>query len=132
MVAVSKVKKTKKMTGPKKVKKVKKTTKPLVKKVKKVKKGRKIIGTRRSVMSGKMIKTSGGLTKTDMMKSKSGKYVSKKKHAQGKRVFRNIKTWNEAVQKARKALGIKGFCAVGGKSVTGQKLLSTARSFYKK
>ena len=37
-----------------------------------------------------------------------------------------------AVQKARKALGIKGFCAVGGKAGKGKALLAKARSFYKK
>merc|ERR1712078_345142 len=45
-------------------------------------------------------------------KSKSGKIVSKKQSAAGKKAYANIKGWTVAVQKARKALGVKGFVAV--------------------
>merc|ERR1711862_836886 len=84
-----------------------------------------------SVFKGKKVKTASGLAKGDLMKSKSGKIVSKKKSAAGKKLFKNIKGWNAAVTKARKALGIKGFCAVGGKSAKGQALYKKAKSFYK-
>ena len=47
-----------------------------------------------------------------MAKSKSGKIVSKKQSAQGKKAYAHIKGWTVAVQKARKALGVKGFIAV--------------------
>merc|ERR1711971_1122909 len=53
-----------------------------------------------------------GLAKTDLMKSKSGKIVSKKQSPAGKKAYANIKGWTVAVQKARKALGVKGFVAV--------------------
>ena len=43
----------------------------------------KIIGTRRQVFNGSMMKTSGGLTKTDLMLNKRGRIVSKKKHLFG-------------------------------------------------
>ena len=43
----------------------------------------KIIGTRRQVFSGSMTKTSGGLTKDDLMLNKRGRIVSKKKHSFG-------------------------------------------------
>jgi hypothetical protein len=43
----------------------------------------KIIGSRRQVWHGTMQKTSGGLTKSDLMLNKRGRIVSKKKHAFG-------------------------------------------------
>ena len=64
------------------------------------------------VFRGTKAKTASGLFKTDLMKSKSGKIVSKKQSAAGKKAYANIKGWTVAVQKARKALGVKGFVAV--------------------
>merc|ERR1719473_195488 len=61
---------------------------------------------------GSATKTSGGFKKTDLMRSKTGKVVTKSKHAAGKRAFKNIKAWTTAVTKARKDLGLKGFVAV--------------------
>merc|ERR1711862_221835 len=84
-----------------------------------------------SVFRGTKVKTVGGLKKSDLMKNKNGKVVSKKSHAAGKKNFKNIRGWTAAVSKARKALGIKGFCAVGGKSSKGKALLAKARSLYK-
>ena len=61
-----------------------------------------------------------GLTASDLVKSKSGKIVSKKKSALAKKNFaKRIGGWNKAVMAARKALGVKGFCAIGGKSAQG-------------
>merc|ERR1712188_150486 len=65
-----------------------------------------------SVFRGTKVKTSGGLTKASLIKSKSGKIVSKKASAAGKKAYKNIKGWTVAVQKAKKALGLKGFVAV--------------------
>merc|ERR1719174_823582 len=65
-----------------------------------------------SVFSGSKVKTASGLKKTDLMKTKAGKIVTKKSHAAGKKAYANIKGWTTAVQKARKALGVKGFQAV--------------------
>merc|ERR1712014_97344 len=84
-----------------------------------------------SFFRGTKEKTVGGLKKSDLMKNKNGKVVSKKSNAAGKKAFKNIKGWTAAVNKARKALGIKGFCAVGGKSSKGQALYKKAKSFYK-
>merc|ERR1711937_171353 len=67
---------------------------------------------RASVFSGSKEKTSTGLKKSELMKSKSGKIVTKKQHAAGKKAYANIKGWTMAVQKARKELGVKGFVAV--------------------
>jgi hypothetical protein len=50
----------------------------------------KIIGSRRQVWHGTMQKTSGGLTKQDLMLNKRGRIVSKKKHAFGTTKGRNF------------------------------------------
>merc|ERR1719263_2694860 len=65
-----------------------------------------------SVWLGGKEKTASGLKKSDLMKSKTGKLVSKKSHAAGKKAYKNIKNWTVACQKARKELGVKGFVAV--------------------
>merc|ERR1712138_118613 len=64
------------------------------------------------VFRGTKAKTVGGLTKTDLVENKRGKIVSKRALANGKKAYENIKGWTIAVQKARKALGLKGFVAV--------------------
>jgi len=73
------------------------------------------------------MKSKGGLKKDALLKTKSGKIVSKKMHAFGKK-----SKWIAAVSKARKALGYKGFVPVGGKSAKGAAFLKKAKSFYKK
>jgi hypothetical protein len=80
------------------------------------------------VATGKRVKTSGGLKSGDIIRNKNGRYVSKKKSAQSKK----RSNWTNAVVQARKALGLKGFCAVGGKSAAGSRLLQKVRSIYKK
>merc|ERR1719248_6651 len=79
------------------------------------------------VFSGKKVKTVGGLKKDSLTKSKSGKIVSKKMSAKGKK-----SKWIAAVMKARAALKVKGFAIVGGKTASGKALLAKAKSFYKK
>merc|ERR1711904_699479 len=64
------------------------------------------------VFRGTKSKTYTGLTKSDLIKNKRGKIVTKKQVANGKRAYANIKGWTIAVQKARKALGVKGFVAI--------------------
>merc|ERR1711920_287292 len=88
------------------------------------------IGKKRSVFFGTKAKTWGGLTKADLIKSKKGKIVSKKSSANGKKAYKRIAKWTASVTKARKALGVKGFLPVGGKTAAGQALLKKARSFY--
>ena len=68
----------------------------------------------------------GGLDKSMFMKNKNGKIVSKKRNARGRKIFKNIRGWTQAVSKARKALGITGFCAVK----KGTALYMKAREFY--
>merc|ERR1712157_187361 len=82
-----------------------------------------------SVFSGRKVKTVGGLTKASLVKSKSGKVVSKKMSAQGKKVYgKTIKAWADATKAARKALGIKGFVPMGGKSAAGRALYAKAEA----
>merc|ERR1712166_905017 len=59
------------------------------------------IGRKFTVFKGSKAKTSGGLSKADLIKNKNGKNA-----------YKNIKGWTVAVQKAKKALGVKGFIAI--------------------
>merc|ERR1712224_556045 len=78
------------------------------------------------VFRGTKAETVGGLTKSDLVENKRGKIVSKKSLAAGKKAYANIKGWTTAVQKARKALGVKGFVAVK----KGSPLYKKAMEFY--
>merc|ERR1719171_2494867 len=78
------------------------------------------------VFRGGKEKTASGLKKSDIIKSTKGKVVTKKAHAAGKKAYKNIKGWIEAVQKARKELGVKGFMAVK----KGSALYKKAKEFY--
>ena len=86
----------------------------------------RVRGSRRQVWNGTRQKTKSGLTKAHYMTNKRGKLVTKKEHAAGRRSFKNIRGWVNAVSKARKALGITGFCAVK----KGTALYKKAREFY--
>ena len=59
------------------------------------------------VLRGTKAHTVGGLKATDLIKNKTGRVVSKKQSARGKK---NV--WILAVKKARAALKVKGFCAI--------------------
>jgi hypothetical protein len=85
-----------------------------------------------SVFRGTKAKTSGGLKKTDLIKNKNGKIVSRRASSNAKKNYKRIQKWTAALQKARKALNIKGFQAVGGKTARGKALLAKTRSFFKK
>merc|ERR1712000_744555 len=92
------------------------------------------IGKKASVFRGIKVKTVGGLKKTDLKRSKSGKIVSRKMSERAQKIYKKngLQKWNEAVMRARKDLGIKGWCSVGGKKGKGAQLLQKARSYYKK
>jgi len=86
-----------------------------------------------SVFRGKKVRTSGGLKKNDLIKNKNGKVVSKKASLKAKKAYANgIGKWAKATVAARKQLGIKGFCPIGGKSAKGAALLKKVRSLYRK
>merc|ERR1711879_604656 len=97
------------------------------KRVSKIAKGNR---AKSSVFSGRKGKTVGGLTKADLIKSKSGKVVSKKASLRAKKAYATsaIKKWADAVKAARKALGLSGFVAIGGKTGPGRALYSKAKS----
>merc|ERR1711875_53742 len=95
-------------------------------KVSKIARGKR---AKSSVFRGTKEKTSGGLKKSDLCKSKTGKIVSKKASEAAKKRFKKtgLGKFAEAVSKARKQLNIKGFQAFGGKTARGQALLKRAR-----
>lgn len=64
------------------------------------------------VYKGNFSKTVGGLSADNLMKNKAGKVVSKRMQARGKQAYANIKSWVEAMMKARLKLGLSGFVAV--------------------
>merc|ERR1712173_351632 len=82
------------------------------------------------VFNGNKEKTSGGLTKAQLTKNKNGKIVSKASSAAGNKAYKHISGWTKACQAARKALGIKGFCIIGGKTAQGKALYAKAKSLY--
>ena len=86
------------------------------------------------VFLGKKEKTQSGLTKSKLVKNKSGKIVSKAASAASKKAYANsgIKAWADAVKKARKALNLTGFVAIGGKSATGKALYAKAKALLAK
>merc|ERR1740116_210511 len=87
-------------------------------KVSKVAKGKL---ARSVVFKGGKEKTSGGMTKDKLVKSKSGKIVSKAASAKSKKAYASspLKKWMEACKAARKQLNVKGFVACRGKTAQG-------------
>lgn len=59
----------------------------------------KTVGTKAMVYHGTAKHTSGGLKKKDLMKTKKGRIVSRKKHAAGKRALARLR---KAGYKAKK------------------------------
>ena len=82
------------------------------------------------VFKGRKEKTASGHSRSDLMKNKRNKVVSKKQNAAGKKAYARISTWTNSVIKARKELGIKGFCAVNGKTSQGRALYAKAKAIY--
>merc|ERR1711976_925088 len=64
------------------------------------------------VFIGRKQKTASGHKKSDLMKSRSGKIITKAQHAAGKKAYGRIKAWTVACQKAKKELGVTGFVAL--------------------
>jgi hypothetical protein len=112
----------------------KKSMKSMKASMRRVRKAKRVStkGKKYQVWNGTRLSTIGGLKKSDLMKNKHGKVVSKKMHAKGKKLQGKSKKWMTCVISARRAMGIKGFCCVGGKSKAGQALLTRARSMYRK
>merc|ERR1719480_732680 len=100
-------------------------------KASKVAKGKR---ARSTVFKGFKEKTGGGLTKDQLIENKYGRVVYKAKSAKAKKQYANsaFKKWIDAVQKARKEMGIKGFCPVNGTTTQGKQLYAKAKSFLNK
>merc|ERR1719400_1835000 len=98
-------------------------------KVSKIAKGKM---ARAVVFRGSKEKTGGGLTKDQLVKSKSGKIVSKAASARAKKAYAAspLKKWMEACRAARKQLNISGFCACGGKTAQGKALYAKTKSIF--
>ena len=82
------------------------------------------------VYRGGKEKTASGHSRSDLMKNKRGRVVSKAQYAAGKKAYKNISRWNESLVRARHELGIKGFCAVNGKTAHGQALYAKAKAIF--
>merc|ERR550514_2145244 len=81
-----------------------------------------------TVFHGHKTKTMSGLTKADLFKNKRGKIVSRKQSLSAKKRFpKTIGAWTTALSKARKALNVKGFVAVNGKTAQGRALYAKKR-----
>merc|ERR1711979_185725 len=88
---------------------------------------------RAAVFNGKKAKTQGGMTKATLSKNKRGKIVSRAASTRAKKNFANsaLKRWADATKAARKALNLKGFVPVGGKTAQGKALYAKAKSLLK-
>merc|ERR1712072_954037 len=88
-------------------------------------------GTKSQVFRGTREKTkTSGQTKGMLMKNKRGKIVSKKSHANGKKVYKKngLAKWTKAFMQARKNLGLTGFVACK----KGTKFYKEAMKIYRK
>jgi hypothetical protein len=80
------------------------------------------IGTRAQVWHGTAKKTSGGLTKPNLMKNKHGRIVSRRKHALGKKTIKTLRKLGYVAKKGhfklfhkgRKSRKMRGGMALGG------------------
>ena len=65
-------------------------------------------GSRAQVWHGTAKKTPGGLTKSNLMKNKHGRIVSKRKHASGKKTIKNLRKLGYVAKKGQFKLFHKG------------------------
>merc|ERR1712032_697033 len=85
-------------------------TKAIVRKVMKTKRVTKVAHGRLAkalVLKGRKEKTSGGLTKDMLMINRRGKIVSKRASAHGRRHYKQVEDWTEAVMGARDILRLR-------------------------
>merc|ERR1711994_613788 len=115
--AARKARRASKPKAPKAAKATKPRAPKSKKAVRRVKKAKRVTrkmqtGSMRKVWNGTATYTKGGLVKADLMLNKRGKVVSKKQFKQGQRLMKKNGGWASAVMKARKELGITGFCII--------------------
>merc|ERR1712070_1170042 len=102
---------------------------PAMKAMKKAMKAKRVSKRMAKVVAFRGGQTGGATTlrKADLMKNKAGRVVSKKLSLRAKKMYaKGIGKWTAAVQKARKALGTKGFVAIK----KGSPLYKKAREFF--
>merc|ERR1719488_27326 len=82
------------------------------------------------VFRGSKSKTSGGLTRGDLIKNKRGKIVSKKKSLIAAKLANKsgFTAWGKAVKKARESLNATGFVAINGKTALGKALYAKTKA----
>merc|ERR1719433_1018582 len=95
------------------------------KRVTKIARGRR---ARSLVFRGSKERTVGGIKADGLMRNKRGKIVSKRASASGKRKFKSIEDWIEAIVEARQKLHVKGFLAINGRTLQGKALYVKARA----
>merc|ERR1712050_296770 len=101
--------------------------KAMKKKVSTIAKGKR---AKSSVFKGTKVKTSGGLSKDKLKKNRTGKVVSKAASDAAKKRYAGsaLKRWGDACKAARKALNLKGFVPIGGKTAAGKAFYAKAKS----
>merc|ERR1719510_2146530 len=80
------------------------------------------------VFKGSKVKTTSGLTKDMLMKNSRGKIVSKRKSASGKHDYKRVEGWTEAHMEARRALNVRGFVAINGRTLQGKAIYVKAKA----
>uniref|UniRef100_A0A7S2IAI3 Uncharacterized protein n=1 Tax=Alexandrium andersonii TaxID=327968 RepID=A0A7S2IAI3_9DINO len=80
------------------------------------------------VFKGRKEKTVGGVKAEGLMRNKRGKIVSKRASANGRRAYKNVADWIEALMEARTALHTKGFVAINGRTLQGKALYLKAKA----
>lgn len=83
---------------------------------------------RRDVWEGRREKTRGGLTKSDLMKNTRGRIVSKDKHKQGLKIYKNNPKVRQKLQEQQAKLQLK--CEKGQRC--GRACISKAKKCHKK
>lgn len=79
-------------------------------------------------------KTSGGLTKKQLVQKKDGGWISKKQHQSGVKIYKALGVngpagWTNAMIQAREELKIEGFVAMN-KGVVGKKLYKRTKQIF--
>lgn len=93
------------------------------------------VGSKAQVYHGTARHTSGGLHKKDLMKTKSGRIVSRRKHALGKKAIKTLKRMGYIAKKGTFKLFRKGVRTMkrrgggeGGLEIPGIKITTTTDS----
>lgn len=76
-------------------------------------------GSRAQVWHGTAKRTSGGLTKNDLMMNKHHRIVSKRKHASGKKSIKHLRSLGYIAKKGQFKLFRKGSTAKRGRKMRG-------------